>query len=93
MAFLELGWNPAEHDQAEDRCHRIGQSRQVTAWYLLAAGTVDEKIAELIEAKRSVVSAASDGRPLERSSVLGDLVGWMAGADAETRQTPARRAA
>ena len=33
------------HDQAEDRCHRIGQRDAVTAWYLLAAGTIDETMA------------------------------------------------
>ena len=41
------------HDQAEDRCHRIGQRDAVTAWYLLAAGTIDETMARLIERKRS----------------------------------------
>ena len=42
VAFLELEWTPAMHDQAEDRCHRIGQHDAVTAWYLLAADTIDE---------------------------------------------------
>ncbi len=89
VAFLELGWNPAVHDQAEDRCHRIGQSRQVSVWYLLAAGTVDEPIAELIEHKRAVVAAAADGETMaERASVLGDLVETLvaegASAGAET---------
>src|SRR4029453_1601829 len=37
VAFLDLEWTPAIHDQAEDRCHRIGQEDAVTAWYLLAA--------------------------------------------------------
>ena len=34
------------HDQAEDRCHRIGQHDAVTAWYLLAADTIDETMAD-----------------------------------------------
>ena len=51
VAFLELEWTPALHDQAEDRCHRIGQHDAVTAWYLLAAETIDETMAELIAAQ------------------------------------------
>jgi SNF2 family DNA or RNA helicase len=61
VAFTELGWTPAEHDQAEDRCHRIGQAGAVTAWYLLAADTIDERIGALIDHKRSVVGAVTDG--------------------------------
>ena len=93
VAFLELGWNPAVHDQAEDRCHRIGQSRQVTAWYLLAAGTVDEPIGELIEHKRAVVSAAADGETMaERASVLGDLVETLVAEGASGRGETTRAA-
>jgi SNF2 family DNA or RNA helicase len=62
VAFLELEWTPAMHDQAEDRCHRIGQRDAVTAWYLLAADTIDERMARLIESKRQVVAAVTDGR-------------------------------
>ena len=62
VAFLDLEWTPAMHDQAEDRCHRIGQHDAVTAWYLLAAQTIDETMLELIERKRKVVDAVTDGR-------------------------------
>lgn len=62
VAFVELGWTPAEHDQAEDRCHRIGQEDSVTAWYLIATGTIDERIAQLIEHKRAIVGAVTDGK-------------------------------
>ncbi len=67
VAFLELEWTPAMHDQAEDRCHRIGQRDAVTAWYLLAADTIDETVARLIAAKRATVDAVTDGvaRPAE----------------------------
>ncbi|MGI9098325.1 MAG: DEAD/DEAH box helicase [Solirubrobacteraceae bacterium] len=62
VAFLKLEWTPAMHDQAEDRCHRIGQHDAVTAWYLLAAGTIDETMAALIQRKRGIVAAVTDGR-------------------------------
>ncbi|HET9104700.1 MAG TPA: DEAD/DEAH box helicase [Solirubrobacteraceae bacterium] len=61
VAFLELEWTPAMHDQAEDRCHRIGQRDAVTAWYLLAAQTIDERMTRLIQAKRAHVTAVTDG--------------------------------
>ena len=75
VAFVELGWNPAIHDQAEDRCHRIGQEDQVTAWYLLAEKTIDEQIQSLIDAKRVVVTAATDGEaPTGEGSIMEDLI-------------------
>jgi hypothetical protein len=70
VAFLELEWTPAHHDQAEDRCHRIGQHDAVTAWYLLAAGTIDEEIADLLHAKRRVVEAVTDGRRREGGGLV-----------------------
>ncbi len=74
VCFLELEWTPAMHDQAEDRCHRIGQHDAVTAWYLLAAGSIDETIAELLEAKRSLVGAVTDGQRDLSGSLVDDLV-------------------
>ena len=74
VAFLELEWTPAMHDQAEDRCHRIGQRDAVTAWYLLAAGTIDETMARLIQSKRATVSAVTDGRMLESDGLLDAVV-------------------
>ncbi len=70
VAFLELEWTPAVHDQAEDRCHRIGQHDAVTAWYLLAANTIDETTAELIARKRGIVGAVTDGRDADDASVI-----------------------
>ncbi len=61
VAFCELGWTSAEHDQAEDRCRRIGQRGSVNAWYLLAEDTIDTQIYALIEKKRAVVDAATEG--------------------------------
>jgi SNF2 family DNA or RNA helicase len=74
VAFLELEWTPAMHDQAEDRCHRIGQRDAVTAWYLLAADTIDEMMARLIESKRSVVAAVTDGRVIDGEGLLEAVV-------------------
>jgi SNF2 family DNA or RNA helicase len=74
VAFLELEWTPAMHDQAEDRCHRIGQRDAVTAWYLLAAETIDETMARLIQSKRAIVSAVTDGRELHGDGLVEAVV-------------------
>jgi SWI/SNF-related matrix-associated actin-dependent regulator 1 of chromatin subfamily A len=74
VAFLELEWTPAMHDQAEDRCHRIGQHDAVTAWYLLAANTIDETMARLIQSKRQVVAAVTDGRVLHSDGLVEAVV-------------------
>ncbi len=74
VAFLELEWTPAMHDQAEDRCHRIGQHDAVTAWYLLAANTIDETMARLIQSKRALVAAVTDGRVLHTDGLVQAVV-------------------
>jgi superfamily II DNA or RNA helicase len=82
VAFLDLEWTPAVHDQAEDRCHRIGQHDAVTAWYLLAAQTIDETMLELIERKRKVVDAVTDGRSQVEEAVVDGVVKALRGKPA-----------
>ncbi len=79
VAFLELDWTPAKHDQAEDRCHRIGQQDAVNATYLLAADTIDETIAALLERKRAVIGAVTDGREQDEQGVMDALVSELRG--------------
>ncbi len=74
VCFLELEWTPALHDQAEDRCHRIGQRDAVTAWYLLAAETIDETMARLIQRKRQIVSAVTDGGEMGDAGLVEGVV-------------------
>jgi superfamily II DNA or RNA helicase len=50
-------WNPAVEDQATDRAHRIGQTKVVTTYRLIAKGTIEEKILELGGKKRELVGA------------------------------------
>jgi SWI/SNF-related matrix-associated actin-dependent regulator of chromatin subfamily A-like protein 1 len=83
VAFLELDWTPAKHDQAEDRCHRIGQQDAVNAYYLLAADTVDETIGALLERKRAVIAAVTDGTEHDEEGIVDALV-------RELRATPYR---
>ena len=80
VVFLELDWTPAKHEQAEDRCHRIGQRDAVNASYLLAASTIDETISTLIERKRAVIGAVTDGREEDEEGVVDALVRELRGA-------------
>jgi superfamily II DNA or RNA helicase len=50
-------WNPAVEDQATDRAHRIGQTKVVTMYRLIAKGTIEEKMLDLGEKKRELVGA------------------------------------
>jgi SWI/SNF-related matrix-associated actin-dependent regulator 1 of chromatin subfamily A len=79
VAFLELEWTPAMHDQAEDRLHRIGQRDAVTAWYLLAAETIDETMARLIERKRGLIAAVTDGRTFDGDGLVDGVVRELRG--------------
>lgn len=58
VIILEPFWNPFIEDQAVDRAHRIGQKRRVEVHRVLVAGTVEDRILELQEKKRSLVNAA-----------------------------------
>ena len=57
VIFQDLDWVPANHAQAEDRCYRMGQTRQVTVEYFHADGSLDTYIARLLEAKIALINA------------------------------------
>jgi SNF2 family DNA or RNA helicase len=61
LVLAELSWTDAEQTQAIDRVHRIGQSEPVTAWRIIAAQTIDTRIAELIDSKAGLAARALDG--------------------------------
>src|SRR6202022_2140627 len=55
--LLDPWWNPAVEAQAIDRSHRIGQSRRVFAYRLIARDTVEEKVLQLQKTKRELTDA------------------------------------
>ncbi|KQY25299.1 helicase [Cellulomonas sp. Root485] len=61
LVLAELSWTHAEQTQAIDRIHRIGQDEPVTAWRIIAAQTIDARIAELIDSKSGLAARALDG--------------------------------
>jgi hypothetical protein len=68
LVLAELSWTAAEQTQAIDRSHRIGQSQPVTAWRIIAAQTIDARIAELIDSKAGLAAQALDGSEEEVGS-------------------------
>lgn len=73
--FVEEPWSPSIVDQAEDRVHRIGQEADsVNAYHLVARKTIEEDIIELLDKKRQIISQALDGREVEDSDLLKELM-------------------
>jgi SNF2 family DNA or RNA helicase len=67
--LLDPWWNPAVEAQAVDRAHRIGQTKRVFAYRLIARGTVEEKVLELQKSKRDLAAAIIG----EDNSLIRDL--------------------
>ncbi|MFY9713733.1 MAG: DEAD/DEAH box helicase [Microbacterium sp.] len=68
VVLAELSWTAAEQTQAIDRVHRIGQDEPVTAWRIIAAHTIDTKVAELIDQKQGLAARALDGEVVDDSA-------------------------
>ncbi len=68
--LLDPWWNPAVEAQAIDRTHRIGQTRQVFAYRLIARDTVEEKVLALQQTKRDLADAIlrEDNGPISNLS-------------------------
>jgi len=56
IIFVERQWTPADEEQLEARLHRNGQKNAVTSHYLVARGTVDERLDEIVRSKRNEFS-------------------------------------
>jgi SNF2-related domain/Helicase conserved C-terminal domain len=69
VVLAELSWTAAEQTQAIDRVHRIGQDQPVTAWRIIAAQTIDARVAELIGTKAGLAARALDGSDEEVAAV------------------------
>jgi superfamily II DNA or RNA helicase len=82
VVHLDPWWNPAVEDQATDRAHRIGQTRPVTVYRLVAQGTIEEAIVALHAEKRDLVAGVLDGMDAAGALSPDELVALVrAGAD------------
>jgi len=60
VIFAELDWVPANINQAEDRCHRIGQHNQVLVQHLVLDGSLDARMTQLLVEKQEIADKALD---------------------------------
>ncbi|MCU1356963.1 MAG: Helicase, family [Acidimicrobiales bacterium] len=67
VVLYDRWWNPAVEDQATDRAYRIGQTRTVNVHKLVTAGTLEDRIATMLEDKRALAD-----------SVVGSGEAWLA---------------
>jgi SWI/SNF-related matrix-associated actin-dependent regulator 1 of chromatin subfamily A len=74
VAFVELPWHPADCDQCEDRCHRIGQKDSVQCTYFLGDETIDEDIYEIIQKKREMANAVTGTEDTVEVSMIDELI-------------------
>ncbi|MBI3268909.1 MAG: DEAD/DEAH box helicase [Planctomycetes bacterium] len=79
VVHLDPWWNPAVEDQATDRAHRIGQTRPVTVYRLVAAGTVEEQILALHADKRGLVAGVLEGADQAGKLSTAELIGLIRG--------------
>ena len=82
VIHMDPWWNPAVEDQATDRAHRIGQTRPVTVYRLVAAGTIEEKILEMHADKRELVAGVLDGTDRAAKMDTADLIRLIKSGDA-----------
>ncbi|NKX50991.1 DEAD/DEAH box helicase, partial [Arthrobacter deserti] len=78
--LLDPWWNPATEAQAVDRTHRIGQTRNVMVYRLVARGTIEEKVMALKEGKTRLFSSVLDeGTPFSAALTAEDIRGLLDG--------------
>jgi SWI/SNF-related matrix-associated actin-dependent regulator 1 of chromatin subfamily A len=74
VVFAELDWVPGNMSQAEDRCHRIGQTDSVLVQHLVVDKSLDARIAEALVVKQKVLDKALDNvQVIDQSITIKDL--------------------
>jgi SWI/SNF-related matrix-associated actin-dependent regulator 1 of chromatin subfamily A len=68
LVFVERVWRAGDHQQAEDRIHRIGQKGQATIWYLDVPETFDEALKEIVDWKAEKANQITEGGSLDVST-------------------------
>ncbi|VUX18902.1 ATP-dependent helicase HepA [Streptococcus pasteurianus] len=73
VILIDIWWNPAVEMQAISRAHRIGQKANVEVYRLITRGTIEEKILEMQESKKNLVTTVLDGNETRASMTIEDI--------------------
>jgi superfamily II DNA or RNA helicase len=79
VIHMDPWWNPAVEDQATDRAHRIGQTRPVMVYRIVARGTIEEQILDLHHDKRDLVTGIMEGTQSAGKLTTNELVELIRG--------------
>lgn len=74
VAFVEFPWTYADCEQCEDRAHRIGQTDSVTCYYFLGHDTIDERMYEIIQQKKSIAATVTGADDQVEESVVDSFI-------------------
>ena len=77
VIHMDPWWNPAVEDQASDRAHRIGQTRPVTIYRLVAQDTIEEKIVDLHKTKRALADSLLEGSDMAAKMTADDMLALL----------------
>lgn len=92
VLFMDYSWVPADHDQAMDRCHRIGQKAEsISVYYLYAINTIDEKMKDILAKKKELFNKLVDDPAVTKkasSTMMDDLFRELESAIKSYPQVP-----
>ena len=93
--LFDRWWNPAIEDQAINRAHRIGAAGSVTITRMMMAGTIEQRIHEILEAKRELFNEilSPDTQPANRGLSRDDIFGLFKLSTPQGKIKPDRKAA
>ena len=74
---MDPWWNPAAEEQAIDRAHRIGQTKKVNVYRMVATDTIEAKVVELQDRKRQLISSVMNGTGTGARLSEADLRGLL----------------
>ncbi len=77
VLFIDYSWVPADHWQAVDRVHRIGQTaNNITVYQLFSKGTIDEKMNEMLNEKQKLFEQIIEGKDIDQQqkTMVDDMV-------------------